>query len=772
MVDESQPSDRRSGDVRVQWQRFLEEIAPDAALRPVILDSWRRSRAAGVDPMPTRLTLRQVPAGELEHRLVASAELLAVARPHIEWLSSMHAAIPHVAYLVDRNGVVLYATGTDPEALHAVGLLPGYDWSEATMGTNGAGTAIVAGAPVAVEGPEHYVQPLQGYTCTGAPVRGPGGDVLGAVDFSSAAEHGSAERLLVVAHAAYAIGQELGYRDSLRRTSGALEAERRLAEESARRVAALEALRTSEQRFRALIENAADPVGILDKSGTYRYVSPAHERVLGYAPEELLGESAFALVHPEDVAATAAAFQQLLDQPDAMATVTCRKRHKAGSWRTLAVVGRNLLRHPAVRGIVVNATDVTERNQLEAQLRHAQKMEAVGQLAGGVAHEINNALQAVVGFSAVALEQLEPNAPARSDVDEAQRAASRAATVAMQLLAFSRRQVLRPVALDLNGVLASITGMLRRALGPERQLVLAPAPTPAGITADPGQLEQVFLNLVLNARDAMPTGGRVTIALEHATTSTVQRSPASPADLAPGRYVVVAVTDTGTGMDEATRSHMFEPFFTTKPVGQGTGLGLAVVHGIVRQSGGHIDVSSAPGRGSTFTLWFPALAASEEAAGPVAADSVARSVGGRGQTVLVVDDDELVCRSTERLLHRHGYQVLTAPHGWAALEQIEAARTRGDQVVLVITDVAMPVMNGTALGRELARRVATGALPATPVLYTSGYAGDEAARRGDLRAGDPFIAKPFEPAALLRVVEQLVPPAAGPSSNSVAPGAP
>jgi PAS domain S-box-containing protein len=514
----------------------------------------------------------------------------------------------------------------------------------------------------------------------------------------------------------------------------------------------------SDERFRALIEHATDAVSILDGRGEFRYVSPSHEPIFGFTPEELLGTSGFDLVHPDDMVDAQTMLSRIVAEAGSMRSLVLRLRYKSGGWRTMSLICRNLLDHPVIRGIVINGTDVTERQALEAQLRQAQKMEAVGKLAGGVAHEINNALQAVVGFTSLALEHLGPEDPARADVEEVKRAAERATRITKQLLAFSRRQVLQPVTLDLNEVVARSAVMLRQALGPERELLITPTRVPAFITADPGQLEQALLNLVLNARDAMPAGGSVTITLDQVALAPGDADRHGPGGLEPGIHVRIAVTDTGIGMDELTRSHIFEPFFTTKLPGQGTGLGLAVVHGIVRQSGGYVSVDSEPGRGTTITLHFPAANEGMRPSAPNAtlARTGAPEANGAGRVVLVVDDEEVVVRLARRLLTRQGFEVRAVGDGRGALEQLDAAHARGEHIALIITDIAMPVMSGIELGRELARRAAQGTLPAVPVVYTSGYAGDEVVDRGELKAGDPFIQKPFDPATFMETVRHLV----------------
>jgi len=392
----------------------------------------------------------------------------------------------------------------------------------------------------------------------------------------------------------------------------------------------------------------------------------------------------------------------------------------------------------AVEQVVLTAIDVTALKEAETALREsqeqlltAQRLDAVGRLAGGVAHEVNNALQGVLGFGAFALQSLAPGDPVRGDVEQMLRSGERASRIAQQLLAFSRRQVLQPEPLDVHRVVAEFAPMLRQALGPERELTVAPAAGPAVAHADRGQLEQVLLNLALNARDAMPQGGRLAVAVEGATPD--------------GRAVRFTVADTGVGMDEATRERIFEPFFTTKPVGQGSGLGLAVVHGIVEQSGGWIRCESRPGEGTRFTLELPA-AAGGAAAAPVHANTSTPPPAAGVVTVLVVDDEAAVRLVARRGLEELGYAVLEAEDGRAALAVL-AERT----VDVVLTDLVMPNLGGADVGRAVRRQ-----WPHVAVVYMSGYTGDVVVRDGLVSADARFLQKPFQPDSLQRIVAEAL----------------
>ena len=360
-----------------------------------------------------------------------------------------------------------------------------------------------------------------------------------------------------------------------------------------------EALRRSEARFRAVIEKSFEAVALLGADGTIRYASPATVRLLGFSPEELAGSHAFDLVHPEDRKGIEDLFARQLGEREASISAQCRARCKDGSWRWLEAASTNLLDDPDVRAIVVNFHDITERRRLEEHLRQSQKQEAVGRLAGGVAHDFNNLLTVISGFAELVQEQLPPEDTGHGLVGEIQRAANRAAALTRQLLAFGRKQMLQPRMLDLNALVSNLGQVLRRLPGEDVDLSVTLEPALGRVKADPGQIEQVIVNLAVNARDAMTNGGRLAI-----TTANVEVGDGNP-EVAAGPYVLLSVSDTGCGMTEQVQSHIFEPFFTTKNIGQGTGLGLATVYGIVMQSGGHIEFQSRVGSGTTFRIYLP-----------------------------------------------------------------------------------------------------------------------------------------------------------------------
>jgi len=386
--------------------------------------------------------------------------------------------------------------------------------------------------------------------------------------------------------------------------------------------------------------------------------------------------------------------------------------------------------------------DVTDQRHLEEQFRQSQKMEAVGQLAGGIAHDFNNLLTAILGNTQLLLRELPPGDSKRGDVEEIRKASERAASLTRQLLAYSRRQMLQPVVLDLNVVVAEMDKLLRRLIGEHIALVTVLAPDLGRVKADPNQLEQVIVNLAVNARDAMPEGGKLTI--ETANVDLDEGFAQAHLGSVPGAYAMLAVTDTGSGMDATVRAHLFEPFFTTKEVGKGTGLGLATVYGIVKQSDGYISVYSEPGHGSSFKIYLPRVATPAGAAAGPQKGGPARGT----ETVLVVEDEPAVLSLSRRALEAQGYVVLAASDAAAALRVVER---HGGMIHLLLTDVVMPGLSG----RELADQLA-GQRPGIRVLYMSGYPGDAVVQHGTLPTGSAFLQKPFSPDGLARKVRDVL----------------
>jgi two-component system cell cycle sensor histidine kinase/response regulator CckA len=493
-----------------------------------------------------------------------------------------------------------------------------------------------------------------------------------------------------------------------------------------------------DERFRSLIENASDVVVVLDEAGAVLYASPSVETVLGFRADAVVGHAAFDAVLPEDRGELLRGLEAVAARPGSAAPLRARIRDPRGVVRVIEGTARNLSHKPEVGGIVVNGRDVTERDQLEVQLRQAQKMDAVGQLAGGVAHDFNNLLGVINGYGDLLLREVPPDHPWVARVLQIKKAADRAGDLTRQLLAFSRKQVQRLQLLDLNTMVGSVAQMLARLIGEDVRVTTVLSPRIGRVRADPTQIEQVVMNLALNARDAMPLGGTLTI-----ETGEVDLDDAfleGHAGASPGRHVALTVSDTGHGMDEQTQARIFEPFFTTKTEGRGTGLGLATVYGIVKQSHGYITVSSAPGRGTTFRVYLPRAADAAAAAG--AQPAAAPMPLPRGsETVLLVEDDPQLRSLLREILSGAGYRVLEAAQPEDA---IAASSAHPGALDVLLTDVIMPTMSG----REVADAVCA-ARPAVKVLYMSGYTNDVLGRHHALDPGIDLLEKPFSAYSVL-----------------------
>jgi PAS domain S-box-containing protein len=476
-------------------------------------------------------------------------------------------------------------------------------------------------------------------------------------------------------------------------------------------------------------------------------------RIIGLAPqsETITTDSLSARVHPEDREAVRLAFRRLQENGDAP-PVECRIIRPDGSERVIQARGRGQRDASGrIARLIGSAQDVTDRREaesehqrLEEQLRQSQKMEAIGQLAGGVAHDFNNLLTLIKAYSGLVADQLDEGSAIKSDVVEIQRAAGRAASLTQQLLAFSRKQILQPRVLDLNRVSRDLEPMLRPLIGDNIQIVTKPGASLGRVKADPGQIEQVLINLSLNARDAMPSGGTLTI--ETANVELDEAYHGRHSVIAPGPYVLLAVSDTGVGMDEDTRSRVFEPFFTTKPVGKGTGLGLSTVYGIVKQSSGYIWVYSEPQRGTTFKIYLPRLVADEIGATTTEHPAVVPESGS--ETVLLVEDEPAVRSLARRILERYGYTVLEARDGKDALRVAEHYR---QPIQLLVTDMMMPELSGRDVWTALSAKRSD-----LRVLYMSGYTNDDMMRRGFLDAGAAFLQKPFTETDLARAARTVL----------------
>ncbi|MGB9067619.1 MAG: ATP-binding protein [Candidatus Acidiferrales bacterium] len=498
-----------------------------------------------------------------------------------------------------------------------------------------------------------------------------------------------------------------------------------------------------EELFRLISENAMDMIAVVDPDGRRLYNSPAYARILGFMDDELAGTSFYDHVHPDDVYTA----QQAVKQATAAnpgGTVQYRMRHKDGSWHTIESGASAILNQQGkVEKFVVVNRDVSEQRQLEEKFRQAQKMEAVGRLSGGVAHDFNNLLGVIIGYAEFLQESLDPENSLRSSVDEILKAGKRAASLTRQLLAFSRQQVLDPKVLDLNVVVLDMDKMLRRLIGEDIELSTVLGPDLGRLKADQSQLEQVLLNLVVNARDAMPQGGKLLIDTQNMVMDEafVRRYPYP---VQPGPYVCLTVTDSGIGMDAETKARAFEPFFTTKEKGKGTGLGLSTVYGVVKQSGGYIDIYSAPGAGTTFKIYLPRVDDAIITDAPIGA---ATSFTGN-ETILLAEDESSLRTLTRNTLELCGYKVLEAKDGLEALEVSE--RFKGP-IDLLLTDMVMPGMGGRQLAQELARR-----RPEIRLAYMSGYTGQAVGSQGPVDPGSVFLLKPFTRELLTRKIREAL----------------
>ena len=507
------------------------------------------------------------------------------------------------------------------------------------------------------------------------------------------------------------------------------------------RLQAEEALARSEARFRSIVQHAGDAIVILDEGLVIRFVSPSSERMTGYRPEELIGRPALDLIHPEDAQQAMEAVARASLGPGTAVTTVTRLRHRDGSWLTAEVVGSNQLSDPATAGYVCHLRDISdrlaaeaERQRLETQLRQSQKMEAVGLLAGGIAHDFNNLLTAILGTATLLRETLPAGSEQAEEIREIETAAQRGASLTRQLLTFTRRQVHQPRAIELNQLIIQMSHLLRRLLGEEIRLETRLDSSGAWIKADPGNIEQVLMNLAVNARDAMPRGGVLTIR--------TGRLPPGPGDDGVGA-VELTVADNGLGMPPEIQARAFEPFFTTKEVGRGSGLGLATVYGIVEQAGGTIELESSPGEGTTFRIRLRGAGTERSSGVPATVPS-----GSHGsETILLVEDEAPVRAIARRVLSAAGYQVLEAAD---AAQARRLAEEHAGRIDLLITDVIMPGTRGPELAEELAGRA-----PGLRVLFISGYSPDSVIQREGV-PGRGFIQKPFTPQSFRDKVRQVL----------------
>jgi PAS domain S-box-containing protein len=512
------------------------------------------------------------------------------------------------------------------------------------------------------------------------------------------------------------------------------------------------AARKNEQRFQKLVENSNDMIAATNKGGQLTVIRGPVKRLLGYEADELVGQSVFSLIHAEEAPLARNAILEQLSVPNSMHQAEYRFRSKTGDYVALEVAASNLLHDEVVKSVVLNIHDISarkhaerERTRLQEQLQQAMKMEAVGRLAGGIAHDFNNILTVIAGNIDLARLGLSPADPLTELLDEVAQAGRNAAALTRQLLVFSRRQIVQPLVVNLNDLVENVQKMLSRVIGEDIALHVKLKTELDSVRVDPGQFEQVLLNLSINARDAMPSGGELIIETANVELDDVycQTRPY----VQPGPFVLLAVSDTGHGMTEEVKLRLFEPFFTTKPRGKGTGLGLATIFGTVKQAGGSIEVYSELNRGSTFKIFLPRV---EGRAQRLLSMVPARDVPLGTETILLVEDEDSVRELGQRVLKRLGYRVIPAASGDEAYALVEKLGTRID---LVMTDVVMPGQNG----RELVDRIQA-IYPEIRVLYTSGYTEDVIVHHGVLEQELNFVGKPYSLPTLARKLREVLRP--------------
>jgi PAS domain S-box-containing protein len=509
-------------------------------------------------------------------------------------------------------------------------------------------------------------------------------------------------------------------------------------------------LRNNEEHFRLLIENSSDVITVLDGFGVIRYASPSLARILGYAPKELKNKKVCELVHPDDFNDVVDEFGRSFIETGASFSVQMRCHHKDGSWKIIHTIGKSFLDRKGKLSTIVNSQDITartlaeeEKDKIKSQFLQSQKLESVGMLAGGVAHDFNNMLSVIIGHTGMLLHKIPLNDPLRNSLEEIKKAAVRSADISRQLLTFARRQTVTPKVIDLNETVEGMLTMLRRLIGENIDLTWNPGALRLPVKIDPSQIDQILVNLCVNARDAIADVGKLTVKTGNKKFD--QEYCNDHEEVVSGEYVWIAVSDNGCGINKETKAHIFEPFFTTKSIGKGTGLGLATVYGAVRQNNGFINVYSKQGQGTTFVIYLPRYAGRTD---QEQIESTTEPTILGTETILLVEDEPTIMNMMTTMLQHLGYTVLVAGSPSEAFHQ---AYEHPGEIHLLLTDVIMPEMNGRILAEKLqAKR------PELKCLFMSGYTADIISKHGVLDAGVSFIQKPFDKIQLAAKVRQVL----------------
>lgn len=504
------------------------------------------------------------------------------------------------------------------------------------------------------------------------------------------------------------------------------------------------------ERFHYLVKNSRDVIVIIDREGKELYVNDSVKQMTGYSPEEVLNKSGFSFLHPDDKAKVSICLSKLVETPGESLSLEYRHRHKDGGYVHIEAIGTNYLHVPSVEGIVLNLRDITERKmaqgreeQLRNRLVQFQKMESIGRLAGGVAHDFNNILSIIIGYSEQAMDKLERNLSVVDDLGHIQDAAHRSADLTRQLLAFARKQTIAPRVISINSTVKEIFSMMERLIGSSINLNWKPDKTLWSVRADPTQIEQIITNLIVNARDAIDQNGTISIATRNETLS--RKHSEEFFNTPPGEYAVLSVSDNGCGIPDEHLENLFEPFFTTKDQGQGTGLGLATVYGIVKQNNGAISVKSEVGFGSVFHVFLPRYVGAEI---DERSTVVRKSARSSGETIMVVEDEFAILNLIEKILKSKGFNVISTSSPKRALQMVQSGEFKID---LLLTDVVMPEINGERLFNMISKID-----PEIKCLYMSGYSGELVSLNGKLDEQTNFLRKPFKMRELFGKVREVL----------------